>query len=73
LKGDGGSSATFGGTLTNEDTFDIGNGSLSTGTTVTANGLDDSGTLALLGSGSALAELIVNGAATTPGDITVDT
>ena len=68
---DGGSAITFGGTLTNEGTFDIGNGNLSAPTTVSANGLNDSGTLALLGSGTALAELIVNGAATTTGDITV--
>jgi hypothetical protein len=71
LKGDGGSALTFGGTLTNEGTFDIGNGSLSAATTVTANGLNDTGTLALLGSGSALAELILSGAAATTGDITV--
>ncbi len=38
---------------------------------MTANGLDDTGTLTLLGSGSALAELIVNGAVATTGDITV--
>ena len=68
---DGGSAVTFGGTLTNEGTFDIGNGSLSAATTVTANGLNDTGTLALLGSSGSLAELIVNGAATTTGDITV--
>ena len=71
LKGDGGSSVTFGGTLTNEGTFDIGNGSLSAATTVAANGLNDTGTIALLGSGSALAELVVNGAAATTGAITV--
>jgi uncharacterized repeat protein (TIGR03803 family) len=71
LKADGGSAVTFGGTLTNDGTFDIGNGSLSAATTVTANGLNDTGTLTLLGSGSALAELIVNGAAATTGDITV--
>ena len=68
LKGDGGSALTLGGTLTNEGTFDIGNGSLSAATTVTANGLNDTGTLALLGSGT---ELILNGAAATTGHITV--
>ena len=71
LKGDGGSAVTFGGTLTNEGSFDIGNGSLSAATMVAANGLNDSGTLALLGSGGSLAELIVNGAATTTGAITI--
>ena len=71
LKGDGGSSVTLGGTLTNEGTFDIGNGGLSAATMVAANGLNDSGTLALLGSGGSLAELIVNGAATTTGAITI--
>jgi hypothetical protein len=71
LNGTGGSAVTFGGTLTNEGTFDIGNDGLSAATTVTANGLNDTGTLILQGSGSALAELIVNGAATTTGAITV--
>jgi hypothetical protein len=69
--GDGGSSATFGGTLTNMGTFDIGNTALSAATTVTAKALSNDGALNLAGSSSFLAELIVNGAATTDGDVTI--
>ena len=63
---------TFGGTLTNDGTFDIGNSGLSAATTVTASGLDNTGALSLAGS-SSLAELVVNGAATTTGNIAIGT
>ena len=69
--GRGGSAATFGGTLTNHGAFDIGNTDLLTSTTVTADLLDNLGSIALLGNGSTLADLIVNGAATTTGAITI--
>jgi len=69
--GDGGSVATFGGTLTNDGTLDLGNTGLSAASTVTAKGLNNAGTLALAGSGSALAELVVKGSATTTGNITI--
>ena len=68
--GDSGSTATFGGTLTNFGTFDIGNTGLTAATTVTASGLDNTGALNLAGSGS-LAELLVNGAATTTRNIAI--
>jgi hypothetical protein len=70
--GDGGSTATFGGILTNDGTFDIGNSGLSAATKVTATGLDNSGTLSLVGT-SQLAELVLNGAATTTGNIAIGT
>jgi hypothetical protein len=69
--GGGGSRATFGGTLANDGTFDVGNSTLSAATTVTANGLNNAGTLSLVGSAGALAEFVVNGAATTSGSMTI--
>jgi len=69
--GGGGSRATFGGTLTNEGAFDIGNGALSAATTITADGLSNDGALDLAGSSSFLGELVVNGAATTDGVMTI--
>jgi hypothetical protein len=69
--GDGGSTVSFGGTLTNEGAFDIGNTGLSATTTVTAHALTNDGALNLAGSGSFLAELVVNGAATTDGSLSI--
>ena len=69
--GGGGSRATFGGTLANDGTLDVGNSTLSAATTVTANGLNNAGTLSLVGSAGALAEFVVNGAATTSGSMTI--
>ena len=57
--GDGGSTATFGGILTNDGTFNIGNSGLSAATKVTATGLDNTGALNLAGS-SSLADLVVS-------------
>jgi hypothetical protein len=69
--GDGGSRVTFGGTLTNRGTLDIGNAGLSALTKVTAQGLVNDETIALAGSSSSLAELVVNGNATTSGDMDI--
>ena len=55
--GDGGSTFNIGGTLANAGSFSIGNSYLSLATTVTATGLNDTGSLTLLGN---------NGSATTP-------
>jgi fibronectin-binding autotransporter adhesin len=66
----GGSAVTFGGALTNDGTFDIGNTSLSAATTVTTDGLSNDGAISLVGS-SSLADLVVNGAATTDGSVTI--
>ena len=43
---------TVGGTLTNSDTFNIGNSSLSAPTTVTAAALTNTGTIELFGNTS---------------------
>jgi hypothetical protein len=48
--GDGGSRITFGGTLTNKGTLDLGNTGLSALTKVTAQGLVNDKTIALSGS-----------------------
>ena len=69
--GGGGSTVTVGGTLTNDNSLNIGNTILNAATTVTANALHNSGTIALNGSSSFLAELVVNGAATTDGVVTI--
>jgi hypothetical protein len=68
---DGASTAKFGGALTNYGAIDIGNGSLSASTTVTANGLNNSGALSLTGDASHLDKLVVNGVATNTGDTTI--
>ena len=69
--GGGGSTVTLGGTLINDDSLNIGNTILNAATTVTANALNNSGTISLNGSSSFLAELVVNGAATTDGAVTI--
>jgi fibronectin-binding autotransporter adhesin len=67
--GDGGSTLTFGGTLTNSSAAFIGNIGLSAATTVTASGLDNSGTLVLQGNAASgatnLATLDITAAAPT--------
>jgi hypothetical protein len=62
--GDGGSTATFGGTFTNEGTLNIGNTSLAAATTVTTKGLNNDGFIVLAGSSGFLADFVVNGSAT---------
>ena len=78
--GDGGSSLTLGGALTNGGTFDIGNTGLSAPTTVTTTALANTGTINLAGSTinpqtltANLAELNVTGGAAgfgTAGEVT---
>ena len=73
--GGGGSAVTFGGTLTNDASFTIGTTELNAATTVTAKALNNSCTISLDGSPNGtngfLAELIVNGAATTDGTVSI--
>jgi hypothetical protein len=69
--GSGGSTATFGGTLTNEGTVDIGNTGLSAATTVTVDGLSNAGTVLLAGDSSFLGELVVDGAASSSSSMTI--
>ena len=71
FSGGGGSAVTFGGTLTNDNSFTVGNTLLNAATTVTAKALNNSGTSSLNGSSGFLAELIVNGAATTDGTVSI--
>jgi hypothetical protein len=73
VNGDGGSTLTVGGELSSQDTINIGNSALSATTTVAAASLDNvGGTISLLGVGSGShAELVVNGAATSSGNIDI--
>ena len=68
---DGGSAVTFGGTLANEGTLDIGNTNLSAATTVAANALSNDGAIAVAGKAGSLAEMLISGAATTSGVVTI--
>ncbi len=67
--GEGGSSLTVGGTLTNSRTIAIGNGTLSAASTVKAASLENSGTIDLTGSSTAEATLNVTGALENSGTI----
>lgn len=64
----GGSSVTFGGELDNAGSVFIGNAHLSSPTTVTAQSLNNSGSILIRGSG---AELVIHGDATTSGALTI--
>ncbi|MGH7046064.1 MAG: beta strand repeat-containing protein [Stellaceae bacterium] len=61
--GDGGSSLTVGGTLTNSGYTQIGNGALSANSTLTAAAVDNTGTIDLYGNGTSQAALDVAGPA----------
>ena len=61
--GDGGSSLTVGGTLTNSDYVQIGNTGLSANTTLSADAVANTGTIDLYGNGTNQAALKVSGAA----------
>ena len=69
--GDGGSSLTVAGTLTNSGTLDIGNRSLSSSDSVTAKSFVNSGTVDLTGNGTNLAALDVSGTTTNNGSISI--
>jgi hypothetical protein len=71
----GGSSLTVGGTLTNDDggSLYIGNRSLSSSDSVTANSFVNSGLVDLIGSRTELAALNVSGTTTNNGAITIAT
>jgi len=71
VTGDGASAATFGGTLNNDGTLDIGSSSITAATTVTTKALSNAGAISLAGSSGFLAELVVNGAGSTTGNITI--
>jgi hypothetical protein len=68
---EGGTTLPITGTLSNSNSVAIGNGGLSAATTVTAAGLSNTGTINLTGHSGAAAELIVNGAASTSGTISI--
>ena len=61
--GDGGASLAIGGTLTNSNYVQIGNGGLSANTTLSANAVANTGTIDLYGNGASQAALVVNGPA----------
>ena len=58
-----GSSLTVGGTLTNSNDVEVGNGGQTVSDTITAAGLNNTGTVSLTGNGTSQASLIVNAAA----------
>jgi hypothetical protein len=63
VRGDGGSSLTVGGTLTNSGSVSVGNATLSASDEVTAASLDNTGSINLTGSGANQALLDVAGSA----------
>ncbi len=71
---DGGGSLTIGGTLDNTKTVQVGSafGNMGADTTLTANGLNNTGTISLFGSASHQATLAVNGPATDSGTINIE-
>src|SRR5208282_2015756 len=69
--GDGGSSLTVGGTLTNSDTLRIGNGALSASDSLTAKSFVNSGKVDLVGEGTNFAALDVSGATSNNGAISI--
>ncbi len=68
--GDSGSQVNIGGALVNEGAINIGNGYTGAATTVTVASLVNDSSIALVG-GSGLAELVVNGAATSDGVLSI--
>jgi hypothetical protein len=69
--GDGGSTLTLGGALSNTGAVNIGNAELWTTTMVTAKGLSNTGTIALAGASSASAQMTIAGQATNSGTVTI--
>src|SRR6266851_4105272 len=71
---DGGGSLTIGGTLDNTKMVQVGSsfGNMGADTTLTANGLNNTGTISLFGSASHQATLAVNGPATDSGTINIE-
>src|SRR6266851_4443503 len=71
---DGGGSLTIGGTLDNTKMLQVGSsfGNMGADTTLTANGLNNTGTISLFGSASHQATLAVNGPATDSGTINIE-
>ena len=74
--GGGGSSLTVGGTLTvsstNNNGLYIGNGNIGAGDTVTATGLVNSGVIQIVGAGTIVAALNINGSATNSDSVNID-
>ncbi len=74
--GGGGSSLTVGGTLTvsstNNNGLYIGNGNIGAGDTVTATGLVNSGVIQIVGAGTIVAALDINGSATNSDSVNID-
>ena len=72
-RGDGGSSLTVGGTLTNSSTLRVGNATLSASDEMTASSLDNTNTgkIGLTGNGTKSAALKVSGATTNNGSIAI--
>ena len=74
--GGGGSSLTVGGTLTNSSSNNnalyIGNAFISTGDTVIAGGLNNTGNIQLQGNGGFIGDLTVNGSATNSASVNID-
>jgi hypothetical protein len=73
VSGDGGSSLTLTGALTNSGILRIGNTTLSASDRVTAASLDNTGRINLTGAGTNLAALHVSGATTNKGSISITT
>jgi hypothetical protein len=70
---DGGSTLTLGGTLTHTGTVDIGNVYSKHSTTVTAEGLNNTGTMTLAGASGAVTQLTIAGQTTNSGSVTIGT
>ena len=74
--GGGGSTLTVGGTLTNNsidgDAFIIGTSNISAGDTVTAGGLVNNGLIQIVGNGTIVSTLAVNGPATNNATVDID-
>jgi hypothetical protein len=69
--GDGGSILTLGGALANTGAVNIGNAELRATTTVTAKGLNNTGTVTLAGASGATAQLTIAGQATNSGTVSI--
>jgi hypothetical protein len=68
---DGGSTLAVGGELINDDAIDLGNAYLSSGSTLSADQLDNAGTINIVGSATATALLSVSGTTTNTGAIDI--
>jgi hypothetical protein len=69
--GDGGSTLTLGGALSNTGAVNIGNAELWATTTVAAKGLKNAGTVTLAGASGATAQLMIAGQATNSGTVSI--